>query len=60
MFSAILAFFAGLLGKVLGWIITPKNNPAQRAVNTETKMAQDVADTPDTERTEKELNSGSF
>jgi len=60
MWSAILAFFAGLVGKLWGRFVTPSQSPAQAAVNTEEKMAQIEANPASETQTEKDLRDGSF
>jgi hypothetical protein len=54
--GGILAF---IFREELGGFFKPPS-PAQHAVNTEQKMAQDAADKPDQAQVEKELRDGSF
>jgi hypothetical protein len=63
-----LTFLIGILGDVGAWLVEhlllgrffKPASPAQQAVDTETKMAQDVADAPDRAQTVKELDNGTF
>jgi hypothetical protein len=60
MWSAIIAFFAGLVGKLLGGFISPQQNAGQQAVNVEEKMADAEVNSPDKERVIKELDNGTI
>jgi hypothetical protein len=54
LLEAVLSFFAK---RILGAVF-PEKSPAQEAVDTETKMAQAVADTPDKAAAIQELEDG--
>jgi hypothetical protein len=63
-----MAFLVGLLGDIGAWLaeklflgrLFKPASPAQQAVDTQTKMSQDVANAPTRAKTEQELDNGTF
>lgn len=57
MFSAIISFFAGLFGKILGGI-WPSKNPSQEAVDVQRKMDNEAINSPSQAQAVQELRDG--